>query len=363
MTIKYLEEYRDSELSQNLVAEITRICTKPARIMEVCGTHTMSIFKSGIKSLLPPELMLLSGPGCPVCVTTQAEIDAIVELAELDDVIIATFGDLINVPGSSSSLKIKKSEGKDIRIVYSPLDALGLAKKYPERKVIFIGVGFETTAPTIAASIMSSRDMNLDNFFVFSAHKLTPPAVSAVMDAGKNRIDGFILPGHVCVIIGENGFQPVVKKYKVPAVIAGFEPADILHGILSIVKMVETNLGTLKNVYERAVLREGNPKALEIMHTVFVTTDTSWRGIGMIPKSGLAIRKEFSSFDAVKVFNISYKDTKEPRGCACGDILTGLKNPTQCLLYKKKCTPMNPVGPCMVSSEGTCAAYYKYHAD
>ncbi|MBU4067999.1 MAG: hydrogenase formation protein HypD, partial [Proteobacteria bacterium] len=303
----------------------------------------------------------LSGPGCPVCVTDQKEIDAFIELSKIDDVIIATFGDLLKVPGTKSSLQKERAEGKDIRIVYSTFDAIDIARKNPDKKVIFLGIGFETTAPTIAASILSARDKNIDNYFVFSAHKLVPPALDALMKNKDVRINGFILPGHVSVIIGTKAYLPFFESHKIPCAITGFEPADILYAILSLVRQIEDGNPKLENLYQRAVTFDGNKKAINIMRDVFETVDVSWRGIGIIPESGLKIREEFSSFDAEKMFEFDVPEAVISKGCSCGEILQGIKTPPECALYKKICTPINPVGPCMVSSEGTCAAYYRYN--
>lgn len=361
MSIKHLHEYRDPELSRKIIQQIKKTSQKQIRLMEVCGTHTTSIFRNGIRSLLPETISLLSGPGCPVCVTAQNEIDAFVELAKLDDVIIATFGDLIRVPGAASSLQNEQANGRDVRVVYSTFDALEIAKKNPDKKVVFLGVGFETTAPTIAASILAAHNLNLNNYFVISAHKLLLPALFTLAENPETKIDGFILPGHVSVIIGVAAYIPFFDQHNVPCVIAGFEPIDILQAILMLTKQIEDNSAKLENSYKRAVTPEGNPKARSTMKAVFETTDAAWRGLGNIPLSGLKIRKEYSTFDAQKVFEIKLAESEDPKGCSCGEILLGVKIPPQCPLYKKTCTPIQPVGPCMVSSEGTCAAYYRYH--
>ena len=360
--MKYINEYRDAELSRKIIKKIRTTSRKKIRLMEVCGTHTMAIFRNGIQALLPETITLLSGPGCPVCVTTQQEIDTFIQLARIKDVIVVTFGDLLRVPGTHSSLQKERAEGKDIRIVYAALDALELARKNPHNDVVFLGVGFETTAPTIAASILEAEKRNIKNFSVLSAHKLVPPALAALMEADYVRIDGFICPGHVSVIIGSGAYLPVVERYHIPCVIAGFEPPDILQAIDMLVKQIEGGDAQLENEYRRAVTFEGNEKARDIMYRVFEPTDASWRGIGLIAKSGLDIRKGFDRFNAAKKFDLSVPDAKEPKGCACGEILMGLKTPPECLLYKKGCTPDHSVGPCMISNEGTCAAYYKYHA-
>ncbi|MFC1811589.1 hydrogenase formation protein HypD [Thermodesulfobacteriota bacterium] len=361
MTIKHMEEYRDPEISGRLVDRIKKISRKNVRLMEVCGTHTMSIFRSGIRTLLPDSISLLSGPGCPVCVTAQQEIDAFIEISRLDDVIVTTFGDLMRVPGTDSSLQLERASGRDIRVVYSTVDALEIAKKNPKQNVVFLGVGFETTAPTIAASILTAKETGLGNYSVLSAHKLVPPALDVLLKSETVKIDGFILPGHVSVIIGEKAYLPVIEAYHVPSVIAGFEPVDILQSIFALVEQIEAGRAKLVNGYQRVVTFDGNKRAQKILADVFEPVDAKWRGIGVIPQSGLSIREEYEAFDAQKRFEIVVPEREDPKGCACGEILTGLKTPVECPLYKTICTPEDPVGPCMVSSEGTCAAYYRYH--
>ena len=361
MPIKHIEEYRDPVLSGKILVNIQRIRKRPIRLMEVCGTHTVSIFRSGIRSMIPQNVSLLSGPGCPVCVTTQREIDAFIGLAKKDNVIITTFGDLMRVPGTNSSLQKERAEGRDIRIVYSTFDALDTARKNPDKKVVFLGVGFETTAPTVAASIVLAEKEGLDNFLVFSAHKLVPPALFALMADPDIMIDGFILPGHVSVIIGLNAYRPLFEKYKIPCVVSGFEPADILMALYMLARQIEQGAPALENGYGRAVTPDGNRKAKQIMKEVYEIMDVSWRGLGMIRKSGLGIRAGFSTYDAGGILDMEIPEPEEPAGCACGEILTGRKVPPECPLYQKVCTPSDPVGPCMVSSEGTCAAYYRYH--
>jgi len=361
MVIKHIEEYRDADLSRNLIEKIRQVSKRPIRLMEVCGTHTVSIFRSGIRAVLPDHITLLSGPGCPVCVTAQREIDAFIELAKIEDVIVTTFGDLMRVPGTGSSLQKERAEGRDIRMVYSTMDALEIARKNPTRKVVFLGVGFETTAPTIAAAILAAQQMQCENFFVYSAHKLVPPALTALMASEAVQIDGFILPGHVSVIIGIEAYQPFFDQYRIPCVVAGFEPADLLQVIFKLTEQIESDAPALANGYGRAVTREGNVKAQQILKMVFDTTDVEWRGIGTIPQSGLKFKSEFADYDAEQVFTLDLPESEDPKGCACGEVLTGTKTPPECPLYKTVCTPADPVGPCMVSSEGTCAAYYRYH--
>jgi hydrogenase expression/formation protein HypD len=364
MTINYNQAYRNPELARILARRIETVAAGcgTIRLMEVCGTHTMAIFRHGIRSLLPGSITLLSGPGCPVCVTAQADIDAFVALSRQEDVIIATFGDLMRVPGSGSSLQRERSSGADVRVVYSPMDAVNLARENPHRMVVFPGVGFETTAPTIAAALMMARQMGVDNFFVYSAHKTVPRALDALMSNPEVRIDGFILPGHVSVIIGTEAYRAFFDTHRLPCVVTGFEPVDILQGILRLVEVLAGGEPMLDNVYGRAVTGDGNPQALAVMNQVFEPCDAPWRGLGVIAESGLALRSAFAGFDAVTRFALEVKETPEPKGCACGEILSGTRTPPQCALFRKACTPTNPVGPCMVSSEGTCAAYYRYSA-
>ncbi len=358
---KYVEEYQNPELSEKLTEKIKKSSRKNIRLMEVCGTHTMAIFRSGIRSLLPKTINLLSGPGCPVCVTDQSEIDAFIEMCGLKDVVITTFGDLMRVPGSGSNLEKERSKGADIRVVYSAFDGVKIAQKEPDKKVVFLGVGFETTAPTIAASILWAKENKIENFMVYSAHKQVLPALMALMKMRSVNVDGFILPGHVSVIIGEKGYLPLMEKYPVPCVIAGFEPADILRAVNMLVHQIESEKPCLENAYTRAVSFSGNKKAQKIMWDIFEPEDAGWRGLGMIHQSGMGIREDFSGFDAKKRLTIELKNAKEPKGCACGQVITGIKTPPQCPMFKKTCTPENPVGPCMVSTEGTCAAYYRFY--
>ncbi|MBT6338068.1 MAG: hydrogenase formation protein HypD [Desulfobacula sp.] len=360
MALKYIEEYRDGTLARAIIKKIQAVSKKKLRLMEVCGTHTMSIFRHGIRSVLPEGISLLSGPGCPVCVTAQKDIDAFVAFSRLDNVIVTTFGDLIKVPGSSSSLGKEKAGGADVRIVYSVFDAVNIARENKEKEVVFCGVGFETTIPTIAAGILMGIQEKLDNFSIYSANKLTPPALAALMETDGVKIDGFILPGHVSVITGTNAYRDTFENYNIPSVISGFEPIDILNAILLLIQQNEVGKPALENAYPRAVSDQGNEKAKLIMNQVFEVCNATWRGIGDIPLSGMSPKKEYEKFDAAIKFGMDMPDMPEPKGCACGQILMGLKTPEQCGLYKKKCTPMTPVGPCMVSSEGSCAAFYRY---
>jgi hydrogenase expression/formation protein HypD len=359
--MEHTSHYRDPKLCRRLARQIKSICKKDIRIMEVCGTHTVSVFRHGIRTLLPQSLSLISGPGCPVCVTDQSELDAFIEIANMPDTILATFGDLMRVPATGSSLQKQKAKGKDIRMVYSTMDALEIARANPGRQVVFAGVGFETTAPTIAASILAADAQKFDNYSVYCAHKLVPPALDALMDLSGVDIQGFLLPGHVSVIIGRQAYEPFFEKHRIPCVIAGFEPAEILEAICRLAPMISSDSPGLENAYSRAVSGPGNLRAQKVMARVFKKTDALWRGLGTIAQSGLAIRGEFLKFDAARRFGITARQSSPPKGCACGLILTGRLLPPQCPLYGKTCTPENPTGPCMVSSEGTCAAYWKYY--
>ena len=353
--------YQDADVAATLTRAIQKMGERPLNLMEVCGTHTTAIFRHGIRSLLPPNVRLLSGPGCPVCVTAQGEIDAFVLLARRPDVMITTFGDLMRVPGSGSSLEKERAKGHDVRVVYSAMDALALARQHPEKKVIFLGVGFETTAPTIAAAIATAQKTGVKNFLAFSAHKIVPPALMALIQDTRTRIDGFILPGHVSVIIGLDAYRSFFDSAQIPCVVGGFEPNDILRALLMIIRQIEAKRPALENAYGRAVTATGNSKAQKLLNSVFETADAPWRGIGVIPQSGLKIRDQFRKHDAGMVLDVAVEETPEPKGCACGKVLLGIVPPPECALYKNKCTPMTPIGPCMDSTEGTCAAYYRYH--
>ena len=361
MNLKHLGEYRDKETCQKLVENIRATSRKPTSLMEVCGTHTMSIARNGIRQLLPENITLVSGPGCPVCVTSQREIDQFIKLAGLKNVIITTFGDLMRVPGSHSSLQKERANGADIRVVYSTLDCLTIAEKNPRKDVVFLGVGFETTAPTIAAAIQAAAQNKVKNFSVISAHKLVPPAMTALMESQEVKLDGFICPGHVSVIIGAQAYEPIARSYHIPCVIAGFEPVDILQSLYMLVAQIENDDAQVEIAYKRSVNYEGNVKAREVLDRIFEPCDVEWRGIGMILQSGLKIRARFREFDAENRFDLTVENVAEPANCACGEILTGTKQPFDCQLFGTTCTPEDPIGPCMVSSEGTCAAYFKYH--
>ncbi len=328
--------------------------------MEFCGGHTVAILKHGLRQLLPPGVTLFSGPGCPVCVTATRDIDKIIALAGLPGVIIATFGDLIRVPGSNSSLQQVRSQGADIRIVYSALEALDLARYNPAKKVVMAGIGFETTAPTIAASVLQAQAEGLRNYSILSFHKLTPPVMKAILDAGEARITGIVCPGHVCAITGSRPFEFIPRQYGIACVISGFEPVDMLVCIDMLVRQIESGQFGVEIAYRRAVRPEGNVHALTMLDRVFDVTSADWRGIGMVPRSGLRLKPALVEFDAEKVFPLPASETREPAGCLCGEILRGLKTPADCPLFKKACTPEHPVGPCMVSAEGACSAFNLY---
>lgn len=361
--MKYMDEYRDGDLAGALSQKIRTVSKRPIHLMEICGTHTMAIFRHGIRSLLPETIRLVSGPGCPVCVTATEDVDRFVKLAGMPGVILTSFGDMFRVPGSSSSLQEERAKGSDVRMVYSTYDALKIARNNPNRPVAFLGVGFETTAPTVAAAIKQAHESRLDNFLVLSAHKLLPPAMEALLSGGGLHIDGFICPGHVTTIIGTSAYQSVVDRYQIPCVVVGFEPLDILQGILMLVQQIETGEPRVEIQYVRGASPRGNPSALRLMEEVFEPCDTPWRGLGRIPKSGLALRSTYSHHDAKTRFNLAVAPAKEPPGCLCAQVLRGAVTPVECKLFRSVCSPRNPVGPCMVSSEGTCAAYFKYHSD
>jgi hydrogenase expression/formation protein HypD len=361
--MKQTDEFRSADLVSALTTKLQQTVTRPIKIMEVCGSHTMSIFHHGIRDLLPVNMQLLSGPGCPVCVTPQGYIDTAIRLAQSKEVILASFGDMLRVPGNHSSLLKEKAAGHDIRVLYSPLDAVEIAAANPERQVVFLGVGFETTAPVVALTILEAAKRNLDNYSVFSAHKLVPPAMEALCADSGLQVDGFLCPGHVSTVIGLEPYRFLAEKYHKPAVIAGFEIVDIMHALLMIAEMLRQDKPAAANAYPRAVADAGNPTARAILNRLFMPAASIWRGLGEIPGSGLQIRPEFARFDAAARFGLAETETQTPNGCSCGDILRGRKTPPQCLLYKKSCTPQTPMGACMVSSEGTCAAYYKYIVD
>jgi len=344
-------------------SEIARLAKgRHIRLMEVCGTHTVAIFKAGIRQLLPENVELVSGPGCPVCVTPNEYLDTAIAYSRKSDVIIATFGDMLKVPGSSSSLAKEKAQGADIRIVYSSLEALEIAEKNLDKKVIFLAVGFETTSPTAAAAILMAAERRCTNFYVISAHKLVPSALRALLSAEDSHVDGFLLPGHVSAIIGLKPYEFLIEEYNTPAVVAGFEPLDILQSVYMLMQQIQGNTARLENQYSRMVPQEGNVAACKILLEVYQESDAVWRGIGSIPNSGLVIREKYQVFDALLNIPIIVEVTQEAKGCQCGKVLRGVLLPQDCPLFGKTCRPEHPIGSCMVSVEGTCAAWYKYGA-
>jgi len=354
------DNFKDPELCKVLLDRIHSELDGELRFMEVCGTHTVSIFRSGVRSLLSDKVVHLSGPGCPVCVTHDSEVAAFLELAG-KNAIITTFGDLMRVPGpDKKSLKSAQAEGARVKIVYSPFDALKIAQDNPGDKVVFLGVGFETTAPAIAATVKVAREQGISNFSVLCFHKLVPPALDALVGDPDLKVQAFLLPGHVSAIIGVEPYRFLAEKHGLPAVVAGFEPVDILQALHLFVTMRGEGRAEVVNAYRRVVSDAGNPKAVSVMNEVFETADALWRGIGLIPGSGLTVREEYAAFDAMRVFGMELKDVPEIKGCRCGDVLKGKLSPEKCPLFGKACTPAAPVGPCMVSTEGSCAAYYKY---
>jgi hydrogenase expression/formation protein HypD len=361
--MKFIDEYRDAGLGKKLAEHINHISTRPARLMEFCGGHTVSIMRNGLRQLLPPHIEMLSGPGCPVCVTANADIDRMISLSQLPDVIITTFGDMIKVPGSYSNLQQARAEGADIRIVYSSQDAIKIAEENKGKSVIFIGIGFETTAPTIAATLLQAKQKNVKNFYVHCLLKLCPPVIKAVLDLGEVNLNGIIGPGHVSTITGTAPYEFIPRDYGIGFVISGFESLDILQTVSMLIEQIEKNQPAVDIAYSRGVRPEGNPMALQLMDRVFDIESADWRGIGIVPASGLKLSPEFAAFDAMSAFEVKVEPSKETKGCICGEIIRGIATPHKCQLFRKVCTPENPVGPCMVSSEGSCSAYYMYGDD
>jgi hydrogenase expression/formation protein HypD len=360
--MKFVDEFRDRDLISDLAGRIRKSASLEYTFMEVCGGHTAAIHRFGIPFLLPPNIHLLSGPGCPVCVTGTGFIDKAIRLSRLENSIITTFGDMMRIPGSVSSLEKEKSKGADIRVVFSGLDALEIAKSEPGRKVIFLGIGFETTAPGTAATIKEAVEKDINNFYVLSAHKVMPPAMELIIKDGTS-INGFICPGHVSVITGSSAFDFIPEKYGIGCVVTGFEPVDILQAIYMLVVQVNNKNPVTEIQYRRAVTVSGNAIAKNLMNEVFEYSDEYWRGLQVVPVSGLKLRKEFSEHDAEMLIPFQVKETGENDQCICGEILRGFKSPKDCLIFGKLCTPENPVGACMVSTEGTCNTFYKYRLD
>ncbi|MFI3271209.1 MAG: hydrogenase formation protein HypD [Pseudomonadota bacterium] len=366
MSIDFTQSFRDPKLCRSLLEKLHKELSSPdaapLAFMEVCGTHTVSIFQSGLRPLLPASVRHLSGPGCPVCVTHESEVAAYLELASRDNVIIATFGDLMRVPGPhGQNLKLAQAQGSRIEIVYSAFDALKLATDNPTEHVVFLGVGFETTAPTIAATVQVAKAQGINNFSVLSFHKLVPPALTALLTDPECAVDAFLLPGHVSTILGIDPYRFVADTYNTPGIIAGFDPVDILQALLLMVEQRKSGKAAIVNAYSRAVDDAGNPKARAIMDDVFHVSDALWRGLGLLPNSGLVFNDAYSHYDAMERLKLTLPTITKPTPCKCGDVLKGKITPDQCPLFAKACTPANPVGPCMVSTEGSCAAYFKYN--
>lgn len=364
--MKHQDEYRDHDLVQGLAHAIVREASglaEPVRFMEVCGTHTMAIAQHGLKSLLPPQVRLVSGPGCPVCVTPVDYIDHALALAADPRNIIATFGDLLRVPGSRSSLMLERARGAEVRIVYTPLEAVRLATEHPERRVVFLGVGFETTAPTVAASVLKAREAGLANYYVLASHKTMPGPMAALSSDPDLQIRGYLCPAHVSTVIGGAGYRHLVDTYRIPCVVTGFEPADIMQGVLWLLRQHLAGTARVEIQYARAVNWNGNLKAQALLGELFEPCDAVWRGLGVLPESGLKFRGEFAAFDAARMLPVELPEPVEPKGCRCGEVLTGRIDPPQCPLFGNACTPENPVGACMVSSEGSCAAAWRYGSE
>jgi len=358
--VKFVDEYRDPQLAKRLIDRIHHHSTRPIRLMEFCGGHTVSIFKHGIRQLLPETIEMLSGPGCPVCVTANPDLDRAIALAHLPDVIITSFGDMIRVPGSYSSLQQAQAEGCDVRVVNSAQDALYIARDNPDKSVIFIGIGFETTAPTIAATILQAEQEGINNYYLLPLHKLCPPIMKTLLDLGEVRLNGIICPGHVSSIIGSYPYSFIPDNYNIACVVSGFEPLDILLCVDMLVNQIEAGQCKVEIAYRRGVKPEGNQQALKLMDTVFEVSEANWRGIGVVPLSGLSLKERYQRFNAETNFDINPGPSREARGCLCGSILRGVNTPLDCKLFRHSCTPEYPIGPCMVSSEGSCATYYHY---
>jgi hydrogenase expression/formation protein HypD len=359
--MKYVDEYRKKELILSIAEKLSTVSKKEIVLMEVCGGHTMAIHRFGLNSLLPSNIHLISGPGCPVCVSSQQFIDLAMAYSKIPGVIITTYGDLIRVPGSTTSLEKERAAGSDIRIIYSVLESLEIARDNPGKNIIFLGIGFETTAPATAAAIFKAKQENINNFFVLSAHKVMPPVMKALVEEGV-KIDGFIAPGHVTAITGTGIYNELASVYGLGVVVTGFEPADLMQAILMLAMQIESGKQQVEIQYQRVVHKQGNIIAQKLLNEVFIPGDDRWRGLGVIPQSGLKIRDGFSSYDAENHFVVEIPESIEPKGCICGEILRGLKTPSDCSLFAKRCTPSDPVGACMVSGEGTCATYFKYRS-
>lgn len=355
-----LDKFRDKELVQQTLSEIRQVTTRPWAIMEICGGQTHAIMQYGLHDLLPQEIELIHGPGCPVCVTSLELVDKAIAIASKENVIFTSYGDMLRVPGSQQDLFSVKASGGDVRVVYSSIEALRIAEKNPDKEVVFFGIGFETTAPANAISVVKAKNQKVSNYSMLVSHVCVPPAMHAILGSPNNRVQGFLLAGHVCAIMGYEEYEPLAQQYRVPMAVTGFEPLDLTYGILETVKMLEQGQIEIVNAYPRTVTREGNRIAQKIIHDTFEPCDRQWRGIGMIPMSGWKLRPEYRDFDAEIKFNVQDIQTRESELCISGLILQGLKKPNQCPAFGRQCTPQNPLGATMVSSEGACAAYYRY---
>jgi hydrogenase expression/formation protein HypD len=358
--MKYLDEYRDERIARGLAAEIQERVARHWVLMEICGGQTHTIMRYGLDELLPREVELVHGPGCPVCVTPLETIDKAIELAARPDVTLVSYGDMLRVPGSNSDLFHAKANGSDVRLVYSPLEALKIARSNPDRKIVFLAIGFETTAPANAMAVWQARREGLANFFMLASHVLVPPAVRLLLSSPDNRVQGFIAPGHVCTVMGYRQYEDLVREFRVPMVVGGFEPVDLLEAILMLVNQLERGEAKLENQYVRSVTRPGNVPAQQMVESVFEVADQKWRGIGVIPQSGLRLRPEFAAHSAEKIFGIAEIHVEEPAECISAQVLKGLRKPTDCPAFASRCTPESPLGAPMVSAEGACAAYYRY---
>ncbi|MCX7609445.1 MAG: hydrogenase formation protein HypD [Anaerolineales bacterium] len=359
--MKYIDEYRDPGRVRALLDEIHATVTRPWVLMEICGGQTHAFLHHGLDEMLPPHLELVHGPGCPVCVTPLEQIDRALAIASRPEVIFTSYGDMLRVPGSTRDLFSVRAAGGDVRVVYSPLEAVALAEAHPERQVVFFAIGFETTAPANAMAILQAKQKGLKNFSALVSHVRVPPAMEAILGSKSNRVQGFLAAGHVCAVMGYHEYPPLAEKYRVPIVVTGFEPVDLLRGVLACVRQLEAGRHEVENAYERAVTFEGNRAAQAVIARVFQPVDRKWRGIGIIPQSGWGLRPEFAEFDAETRFAVGEIQTQESPLCIAGEILQGLKKPPQCTAYAKQCTPQTPLGAPMVSAEGACAAYYRYH--
>lgn len=358
--MRHLDEYRNAERVRALAAAISRAATRPWRIMEICGGQTHAILRFGLDQLLPPGIELVHGPGCPVCVTPLELIDRAIELAQTPGVVLASFGDMLRVPGSRTDLLAARARGAEVSMVYSPLDAVRMAEEKHDQQIVFFAVGFETTVPGVALAVREARRRGLRNFSILSAHVLVPPALRAILGSPSSRIQGVLAAGHVCTVEGYEDYEPLAREFGVPVVVTGFEPVDLMQGILMCVRLLEQDRSTVENQYSRAVRREGNPAAKALVREMFEPVDRKWRGIGVIPRSGLALRAEWQEFDAERRFALRSAEVEEPAACISGLVLQGAKKPYECPEFGRRCTPERPLGAPMVSSEGACAAYYRY---